>query len=230
MNYDKACVILARGGSKGIPGKNIIEIAGKPLIAHSIEASKASFPEMEIYVSSDSFQILDVATEYGAKTIKRPDEISGDAATSESGLIHALDQIKLTMGRLPDNVIFLQPTSPVRAASDVAAAYKLFKSSGADSLFSGSPCHGFMWRKMVDGTYESFSYDFKNRPRRQDAPHDVIENGSIYIFKTDQFLRAKNRLVGKIVCYEQPWLYSFQIDEPDDIELTNLIFRHIHSE
>lgn len=131
---DIACIIPARGGSKRIPQKNIMDFCGKPLIAWSIEQAKASQYIRDVYVSSDDDEILKVSTEYGAIKIKRPQELAIDSALSEPTLIHALDN----MGN-PDVVVFLQATSPVRETEDIDGAIRRFIATGVDSLFSVSP-------------------------------------------------------------------------------------------
>lgn len=129
-------IILARGGSKGIPHKNLINFAGKPLLAWSILQANSAKSVEEVYVSSDSDAILDVAARFGAKTIKRPDAFSTDTATSESALLHALDAITAERGAEPEHIVFLQATSPLREPSDIDGAVETFVSQAADSLFS----------------------------------------------------------------------------------------------
>ena len=136
-------IILARGGSKGLPNKNILDIAGKPLIAWSIEQSLDSELVSNVYVSSDSDDILDVASKYGAIPIKRPDDLSTDVSSSESALKHALtimDETKL--------VVFLQPTSPLRHSYDITNSINKLKEHECDSLFSCVILEDFcLWAK-----------------------------------------------------------------------------------
>lgn len=136
-------IIPARGGSKGIPQKNIIDFAGKPLIAWTIEQAKSSNLISEVYVSSDSQEILTVASNYGAKPILRPKEISGDKSSSESALLHALDQ----MSEEPDLVVFLQTTSPLRKMDDIDNAINKLIENKADSLLSLTETQEFMWEE-----------------------------------------------------------------------------------
>ena len=119
-------IIPARGGSKGIPGKNIKEICGKPLIAWSIIQAQESNIIESVWVSSDSDEILSVAERYGARKIKRPENISTDDATSESAWIHAIEQIE-KINRKIDLVLGLQATSPIRSPKDIKKAYEVFK-------------------------------------------------------------------------------------------------------
>src|SRR5689334_18610672 len=107
-------IIPARGGSKGIPGKNLRLVGGQPLVAWSIQHARSTSAITRVFVSTDSPEIGDVALAHGAEVIQRPAEISGDTASSESCLVHALDVIKAADGTEPDLVVLLQPTSPIR--------------------------------------------------------------------------------------------------------------------
>jgi YrbI family 3-deoxy-D-manno-octulosonate 8-phosphate phosphatase len=227
MNSRILAIIPARGGSKGIPRKNLRVIAGKPLLAYSIEQAKSIPAITRVIVSTDDIEIAQSAQLYGAEVIMRPAEISHDTASSESALLHVLNSLREHEHYEPDLVVFLQATSPLREPHDIQRAIDIFLADGADSLLSVSPMNGFLWRNT--GTeFSSFSYDFKTRPRRQDAPEDLVENGSIYIFKPWVLHELNNRLGGKIVFYRMSNLDYFQIDEPDDLELLEqLIFaRH----
>jgi N-acylneuraminate cytidylyltransferase len=219
------CIIPARGGSKGIPGKNIRLVGGKPLLAHSIEQALGTRGMGRVFVSTDDEAIAGVAQEYGAEVIVRPSEISGDTATSESALLHALDQLQVREGFTPDLVVFLQATSPVREPDDIQRAIETLEREQADSLFSACPAHGFVWRVQAGGV-ESFTYDYRRRPRRQEAPEDLVENGSIYVFKPWVLREFKNRLGGKIAVYRMSVLNSFQVDDPGDLQLMELLLAH----
>ena len=129
-------VILARGGSKGIPNKNLLEFAGKPLLAWSILQAQAAKAVDAVFVSSDSSAILDVAAKYGAFPVRRPDELATDTATSDFALVHVLNTIAEEQGTEPNTVVVLQVTSPLREPSDINGAVVAFRSQGADSLFT----------------------------------------------------------------------------------------------
>lgn len=219
-------IIPARGGSKGIPRKNLRPLAGKPLLAHSIVQAKRTPSVTQVLVSTDDEEIATVARSWGAEALMRPSEISGDTASSESALLHALDYIKENEGSEPDMVVFLQATSPCRGEGEIQNAIGTMLQENADSLLSVGPMHGFVWRVGNKGSVHSFSYDFLNRPRRQDAPEDLIENGSIYIFKPWVLRKFNNRLGGKIAIHRMSALDSFQIDESGDFELIELLMRH----
>ena len=225
MNNKKniIAIIPARGGSKGIPNKNIIDCMGKPLIAHSIEYAKESDLVTSIYVSTDDAKIAEVAKQYGAEIIDRPDSISGDTATTESAIEHVLNNIPK-----PDIVILLQATSPLRPKGSLNKSIKKMTSEKYDSLLSLSPTHRFSWK--INGDEAIPKYDFKNRPRRQDIPESeqaYIENGSIYIFTYENFIKHNNRLGGKIgyVVFEEE--FSFEIDTPTDLIVIDSIAKTI---
>lgn len=219
MNPSRIIALIpARGGSKGIPRKNVRLLAGKPLLAYSVEQACGTPAIARTFVSTDDDQIAAVARRYGAEVIRRPAEISGDEATSESALLHALDSLRQTEQYEPELVVFLQATSPLRRPEDIQKAIEMLQREQADSLFSACPVHGFVWRS--EGHHlKSLTYDYHHRQRRQEAALDFVENGSIYIFKPWVLREHDNRLGGRIVRYLMDPLDSFQIDEPHDLEL-----------
>jgi len=221
-------IIPARGGSKGIPRKNIRVLAGKPLIAYTIEAARQTHHVKRVVVSTDDHEIANVAKQYHAEVIWRPAEISGDTDTSESALLHVLNYMKDLEKYEPDLVVFLQATSPLRRFDDIQKAIDEIQRKEADSLLSVCSLHGFLWRVEDDDRVSSFNYDYKYRQRRQDAPKDVVENGSIYIFKPWILRQFNNRLGGKIAIYEMDWLNSFDINEPSDLYLIESLLNIHH--
>ena len=210
-------IIPARGGSKGLPGKNIKLINGLPLITHSIKQAQHCSFENKLVVSTDDLEIATVAKNSGAEVINRPAEISGDTATSESALLHALEQVE-TSGYIPDLICFLQCTSPIRKPDDIDNAINLLISEQSDSLLSVCPNHRFIWKKGENGPY-SINYDYNNRKRRQDLEPEYVENGSIYLFKPWVLKEKNNRLGGKVSLYLMPEEASYEIDSAFDFFL-----------
>jgi len=210
-------IIPARGGSKAIPRKNVVDFGGKPLIAWSIETALASRLVTRTVVSTDDDEISAVAEACGAEVVRRPAAISGDEAASEDALLHVLDDLRQGENYEPDLVLFVQATSPLRDADDFDSAIETLISEQADSLVSVGPFHGFLWA-LADGSATPVNYDPLKRPRRQDLPAEyVMENGSFFICKTHILRQLKCRLGGKITVYKQSLVNSFEINEPEDL-------------
>lgn len=222
---DTVAIIPARGGSKGIPRKNIADLCGKPLIAWSILQARAARGVDSVWVTSDSTEILDVAVSHGANPIRRPAEISGDEASSESAWLHALDTIE-TGGTRVDLAIGMQATSPIREPSDLDKALAQFERERLDSLLTCCEVEDFfIWRYGPDGQPVGVNHDYKNRARRQNIEKRYLENGSFYLFKPDLLRAHGNRLAGKIGIYVMEKHKMFQIDNPQDIVLCRAIMR-----
>ncbi len=183
-------LIPARGGSKGIPRKNIVDCAGRPLMAWTIEAALDALGAA--YVSTEDAEIADVARHWGAEVIDRPAELAGDHTPTEDVVIHALGQVEA------EAVVLLQATSPTRISWDIQKALKHFERHGYDSLLSlhgvGGHC---LWQTSEEGIVPLYA----GRVRRQDAPLYLIENGAIYISKARCYTEYQNRLAGKVGHY-----------------------------
>jgi len=218
-------IILARGGSKGIPGKNIIDFCGKPLIVWTIEQLQKTRGINSIWVSSDSEEILSISRNCGVEIICRPDGISSDSTTSESGWLHALDYIENKVGCV-DLVVAPQVTSPLREPEDIECGIHDYQEQKCDSMFSCTIVEDlFFWGKMPDGKLRSVNYDYRKRKRRQDISQQYIENGSFYLFKPEVLRKFNNRLGGKIGVTQMEFWKMFQINEPSDIKLCQVIMR-----
>jgi N-acylneuraminate cytidylyltransferase len=211
-------IIPARGGSKGIPRKNIIPIAGKPMIAWNIEAALKSRYVDSVYVSTDDTEIKEVASKYGAHVINRPKEIAGDTASSESSLHHSLE-ILSDKGIKPDLLVFMQCTSPLTSSEDIDAAVRKLLDTKADSCLTVTDFHYFIWREDLNGTATGINHDKRFRPRRQDRDLQYIENGAVYVMDVAGFLKEKHRFFGKTVISLMPQERSFEIDEPIDLQI-----------
>lgn len=220
-----AAVIPARGGSKGIRRKNLADFCGKPLVLWTIEQALAAARIDSVWVSSDDAAILDLAAAAGAGTIARPAEISDDSATSESCWVHALDTIEAD-GATIDILVAPQCTSPVREPADFDAAIELFERDGYDSLFSATPVPDFnIWRPDHEARLQSYTYDYRNRGRRQDKGAQYLENGSFWVLKPAVLRRHDNRLGGRIGVYPMAFWKSFQVDEPGDLRFCAALMR-----
>lgn len=213
------CIILARGGSKGLPGKNIHSFAGKPLLAHTIEAAQNSEYIENVFVSSDDAAILDVVKKCGAIGIKRPAELATDTSTSEEALAHAIESAPYA-----STIVFLQPTSPLRTTRDIDRCIETKELGDYDSVFSAVKAEDVMMWRASEGLLEPISYDSDNRARRQDMKENIIENGSVYVFKRDTLEKYKNRIGGKVgYCLMDKWKVH-EIDDIDDLKLCEYLF------
>ena len=223
MSEKIVAIIPARGGSKGIPRKNVLDFCGKPLIAWTIIQALET-PEIDaVYVTSDNQEILSVATQYGARTIERPADIAGDTATSESAVQHALGVI----GSDQEAVLMLEVTSPLRKRDDFSRCVRQFRNDQWDSCFAGALLEDFLiWRNGGDGGLESINYDWKNRGIRQNREPDFVENGSIYMFRPEILLNDDNRFGGKLGVFLIDFWQSFELDEPQDWQLVENLFRN----
>jgi N-acylneuraminate cytidylyltransferase len=202
-------IIPARGGSKGVPEKNIRRIAGKPLIAWSIESALKAEMIDKVVVSTDCDKIEAVSKRYGVEVVKRPKELATDTASSESALLHCLNNVQLD-GEL-EYVVFRQCTSPLVSSQDIDNMITLAKQNFYDSVFSAYEKH-FMGRwKERSGKIVPVNYDPNNRKMRQKLKPDIVENGAIYIFEPD-VLEGGSRFGKNIGVYLMPWERSFQID------------------
>ena len=200
-------LILARGGSKGIPNKNIIPLKNKPLLQYTVEASKKSNAE-ETWVSTDCRNIMNAADDLGAYVIRRPEHISQDDSKSDEALLHFANNINF------DILVFIQPTSPLLEPEDINAG--LIKMDNYDSVFSVYKEHWIPeWN--LDGT--PHGWDLNNRPMRQDVPETYVENGAFYITTKEALLKTGLRYSGNIGMVEMPKHRSFQIDNYDDLTL-----------
>lgn len=213
-------VIPARGGSKGIRKKNIVEFAGAPLLAHTVvQAVRSSVNG--VYVSTDDAEIGTVGRAAGASIIDRPDDLAGDEATTESALLHAVEWLR-ERGKSPDTVVLLQCTSPLREPSDIDETLSLVTDGRFDSALSCCLDHKFYWRESEDGA-EPVNYDPTERKRRQDLSKRYQENGSIYAVQTEVLESNSCRLGGRIGIHEMPKSLSFEIDTPEDIRIVSAI-------
>ena len=182
-------LIPARGGSKGIPGKNLMEVGGVPLVARSIRAALGSCCVSRVVVSTDDTSIAAVSQDHGAEVIMRPAAIAGDTASSESALLHALETLA-THSPLPPLLVFLQCTSPFTTGEQVDRVLAALDRPEYNCAFAVSPWHGFLWRD--DG--RGINHDpTQPRQRRQDLEPAYLETGAIYAMRTEAFLNCGSR-------------------------------------
>lgn len=212
-------IIPARGGSKSIPRKNVRFLAGKPLIAHTIEQARQAKLVNRVVVSTDDAEIAAVSQQYNAEIVWRPAEISGDTATSEAALLYTLSFLREQESYLPDILVFLQCTSPLTLAADMDASVWTLLESNADSALAVVPFHYFLWQPTASGEAIGINHDKRVRPLRQQRAPQYLETGAVYVMRTQGFLEAKHRFFGKTVMYVMPTERCLEIDEPVDFEI-----------
>ncbi len=210
-------VIPARGGSKGIPEKNIKEVFGKPLIAYSIEAALQAELVDRVIVSTDDQSIAEIASQYGAEVVQRPVDIAGDLASSESALLHVLETLQHKEQYQPDLLVFLQCTSPLTLPADIDGTVQALLDQEANTAFAAAPFHYFIWSKKSDGDMIGVNHDKTKRLMRQQRQDQFIETGAVYVMQVPGFKENQHRFFGKTAMYEMLEDRCFEIDEPVDL-------------
>lgn len=208
MSFAEALALIpARGGSKGIPRKNLQKVGGRSLVVRSIDAARASQGVKRVVVSTDDFAISAAALEAGAEVVDRPSAIAGDTASSESALLHALTVLE-QLGPIPERLVFLQCTSPFTNAPQIDRVLKALDDPTINSSFAVQPWHGFLWRE--DG--RGINHDPRHpRQRRQDLEPAYIETGAIYAMRTAAFRQRGSRFCA-------PWRPVVIVDSGPEID------------
>ena len=215
MNKTFLAIIPARGGSKRLPRKNILDLCGKPLISWSIEAALKSKYISKVVVSSDDEEILNISSNFGADIIKRPYELANDTATTFDAIKHTIDNLEKY-----DYIILLQPTSPLRNEKHIDEAIELLEEKQADAIVSVCEMdHSPLWSNTLpkDGNMNNFLRDEVLNKRSQDLEKYYRVNGAVYICKTDKLLENKSFfLKDNIFAYIMDRKSSIDIDEEID--------------
>lgn len=219
-------IIPARGGSKGIPRKNVTPLAGQPLISYTIQVAKASKFITRLVVSTDDEEIARTAAGCGAEVVKRPAEISGDLASSEAALLHVLDHLEQTEQYSPELLVFLQCTSPLTTAADIDGTIHTLLENGADTALTVTPFHYYLWRHNSRGEVEGINHDKYHRPMRQEREPQFLETGAVYVMEAEAFKKNKYRFFGKTVMHVTPEERCCEIDEPVDLIIAEQLILH----
>lgn len=224
----RLCTICARGGSKGVKGKNLRELAGKPLIVHSIEQARASGLFDTLAVSSDSDEILEVARKWGCDfLIKRPDELATDQAAKLPVIRHCVREVERLSGHEFDTLVDLDATSPLRLPADIVGAVSLLEGSESGNVLTGMPARRSPYFNLVEVSASGVVHLSKplsqSVVRRQDAPSCYDMNASIYVwhrpvlFESDGLFNVDTRL------YVMPEERSIDIDSELDFRFVEHI-------
>lgn len=218
MNKTFLAIIPARGGSKRLPRKNILDLCGKPLISYSIEAGLKSKYISKVIVSSDDNEILTISKEYGAETINRPEYLANDTATTFDALEHTINSLEKY-----DYIVLLQPTSPLRNQKHIDEAIELLNEKDANAVISVCETeHSPLWCNTLDEELNMSNFLPKEvlNKRSQDLPKYYRINGAIYICKTEELLKNKGFfLKEKVFAYIMDKKDSVDIDEEIDFKL-----------
>ncbi|OAH13207.1 N-acylneuraminate cytidylyltransferase [Streptomyces jeddahensis] len=235
-------VIPARGGSKGVPAKNLAPVGGVPLVARAVRECRATRLVTDVVVSTDDAAIAACAREAGAEVVLRPAAIAGDTATSEAAVLHAMDAHEALHGAAVDAVLLVQCTSPFLVREDIDGVAAAVVENGADTAVTVAPFHGFIWRDADDepaaiGTERAaveggtdtlvadpttrggygVNHDKSFRPRRQDRPQDLLETGAAYAMDAAGFREHKHRFFGHTELVRTDPARVLEVDDPHDL-------------
>lgn len=215
---DVIAVIPARGGSKGIPGKNLRTVGGIPLVVRAVGAAAGVTSIDRVVVTTDDQWIAAAARDAGAEVVERPASLADDTASSESALLHALEHLAVQ----PRIVVFLQPTSPFIDREALGRAVDTVASGLADVVFSAVPSHEFLWRRG-GSTVEGVNHNAARRPRRQDRADQFRETGAFYVLRAEGFRRTGHRFFGRVRLEEVDPRTAIEIDTAEELELARMI-------
>ncbi|MEG3614542.1 acylneuraminate cytidylyltransferase [Isoptericola haloaureus] len=217
-------VIPARGGSVGVPLKNLQDVGGASLVARAVRAALATPSVRQVLVSTDHPEIAREARRHGATVVDRPADLAGGAASSESAVLHALSVLGAedAADGLPSVTVLMQATSPFVDPADLDAAVRRVRSGQEDVVVAASASHDFQWR-LDDGLASPVGHDTGHRPRRQDrAPH-FRETGAFYVMRTEGFLEREVRFFGVVGIQAVDPRWAIEIDEPHDLRLARVL-------
>ncbi|MER5279999.1 acylneuraminate cytidylyltransferase [Streptomyces sp. NPDC002809] len=220
-------VIPARGGSKGVPAKNLAQVGGVPLVVRAVRACLASSEVTDVVVTTDAPAVAEAARAAGEALgeaarlhcVQRPEAIAGDTATSEAAVLHALDTYEAEHGRTVDVVLLVQCTSPFVAREDIDGVAAAVAREGADTAVTVAPFHGFLWRdgSAVEDHNYGVNHDKAVRPRRQDRPEDLLETGAAYAMDVAGFRTHRHRFFGHTALVRTDPARVLEIDDPHDL-------------
>jgi N-acylneuraminate cytidylyltransferase len=208
-------LIPARGGSKGIPRKNIAKVGRFTLLARGITLLQNAGCE-HVYVSSEDDEILSLAASHGASLVRRPPQFSTDTASTEAVILDAINQLNLAND---DLLVTHQITSPLLTKESVQKCIKvLLESSDFNSALVGVTAHSFQWRETNSEHWEPQGHTREYRPRRQELPNIIVESGGVYVARVSKIQESGSRFPAPTMCVPISFLESLDIDTPEDLE------------
>jgi len=225
----RLCTICARGGSKGVPNKNIRQMVGKPLIAHSILQAQSSGLFEAIAVSSDSPEILDVSKKFGVDySIFRPQELASDSAPKLPAIQHCVNEVEKISGKIFDVIVDLDVTSPLRLTKDIEGAVRLLEEKNVSNVITGCPARRSPYFNLVERDEDD--YVRLSKPpeqiitRRQDAPECFDMNASIYVWKREGLIGRKSIFNADTLLFVMPEERSIDVDHEWEFEYVEFLF------
>ncbi|MBP2435676.1 acylneuraminate cytidylyltransferase [Microbacterium amylolyticum] len=221
MTAETVAIIPARGGSKGIPGKNLALVGGVPLIARAVRTCTQISGIDRVVVTTDDHEISRVAREWGADIVLRPEELASDEASSESALLHAIHELS-HRGVEMATIAFVQATSPLLPRRELEAAVSMVRGGTADVAFSARESYEFFWADTADGAW-AVGHDAAHRPRRQDREALFVETGAFYVMDAMGFRASGHRFFGRTEIVVVPEQTAIDIDTPADLRLARLV-------
>lgn len=206
-------IVPARGGSVGVPRKNLQQVGGRTLVDRAVSAARAAASIHDVVVSTDDTEIAEEARRAGAAVIARPAELATATASSESALLHAIAAHEVE----PAIVVFLQATSPFIDPADLDAAVARVAAGEADAVFAAVATPVFLWRPRATGGWEGVNHDPAVRLRRQDLPPQVAETGAFYVLRAAGFRSARHRFFGRIEPQLTDERFAIDVDTEADL-------------
>ena len=225
----RVCTICARGGSKGVPNKNIRQMAGKPLIAHSILQAQSSGLFEAIAVSSDSMKILDISKKFGVDySVFRPKELASDLAPKLPAIQHCVNEVETLSGEKFDVIVDLDATSPLRITKDIEGAVKLLENKNVSNVITGCPARRSPYFNLVEqdkrGCVRLSKPPEQIITRRQDTPECFDMNASIYVWNRSGFIGSKSIFNKDTLLFVMPEERSIDVDHEWEFEYVEFLF------
>lgn len=215
-------VIPARGGSQGVPGKNVTRVGGVPLVGRAVRSALRAHRVDTVVVSTDDAAISSAALAAGARVVTRPAELANDTASSEAALLHACEEIEKLTATAPQVLVFIQATSPFIDPDEIDAAIERVLGDECDVVFSAVETYEFLWELQPDGAH-GINHDRAFRPRRQDREPHFRESGAFYVMDWAGFRETRHRFFGRIGVQPVDERFSLEIDTPEELQIARTI-------